>query len=72
MMKKALKVILSSIGLSKNKQSVPVCYNDELNRDVKDARPFQKMGKGRGRKAHKPSGIAKAKRAAKKLRNKRK
>lgn len=69
MMKRAFKAVLSSIGLSKNSQPVEVVRNDS-EAAAPEVNQFQKAGKGRGRKAHKPSGIAKAKRAAKKSRNK--
>lgn len=65
MMKKAFKAVLSSIGLSKNKQPIDIVHNDS-EAPASETNHFRKAGKGRGRKAHKSSGIAKAKRAAKK------
>lgn len=68
-MKKAFKAVLSSIGLSQNTQPLEVIRND-VEAVPTEKQKHQKAGKGRGGRAHKPSGIAKAKRAARKLRNK--
>lgn len=68
MMKRAFKTILHSIGAASIKHTIkPVI---DAVQPVEETSRIFKQGKGKDKKAHKPTGIVKAKRAAKKMRNK--